>query len=202
MDYIYDIVLNFQEKYYDFYEWNLNDKLINFKKLPIYKIKTKDYINIKNNDTIINRLSLPKNNRIFLLTNGIEVMGILLSTNGKVLKKSSLLFEENDEIIEDKDEIKLIDIKYHISNLNKLNYKSRIDTEKYNYAEYCLNNIFKSKDIYLLKYLYYIIYEEDESDIKKIKNDLSNLLNDDLKRIYQGIESLNQELKKLPNWKF
>ena len=105
MDYIYDIVLNFQDKYYDFYEWNSHDQIVNFKKLPIYKITTKDYINIKHNDILIERKTLPKNNRIFLLTNGIEVMGILIATDGKVLKKSSLLFEENDEILEDKTEI-------------------------------------------------------------------------------------------------
>ena len=202
MDYIYDIVLNFQERYYDFYEWNLNDKLINFKKIPIYKIKTKDYINIKNNDIIIDRKSLSKNNRIFLLTNGIEVMGILLNTKGKVLKRSSLIFEENDEIIEDEKEIKLIDIKYHINNLNKTNHKSRIDIEKYNYVSKYLKDLYKSKDIYLLKYLYYLIFTKEESNPKKIKKELSTLIDKDIKRVYLGIEKFNQELKKLPIRKF
>ena len=202
MDYIYDIVLNFQERYYDFYEWNLNDKLINFKKIPIYKIKTKDYINIKNNDIIIDRKSLSKNNRIFLLTNGIEVMGILLNNQGKVLKRSSLIFEENDEIIEDQKEIKLIDIKYHINNLNKTNYQSRINIEKYNYVSKYLKNLYKKQDIYLLKYLYYLIFTKEESNMKKIKKELSTLIDKDIKRVYLGIEKFNQELKKLPIRKF
>ena len=29
MIYIYDIVLNFQEQLYDFYEWNKKDRLLN-----------------------------------------------------------------------------------------------------------------------------------------------------------------------------
>ena len=29
MDYIYDIILNFNEEFYDFYEWKNNDNIIN-----------------------------------------------------------------------------------------------------------------------------------------------------------------------------
>ena len=105
MDYIYDIVLNFHEQYYDFYEWKPSDKIINIKRIPIYKISTKDYINIKNNEVTLERNTIPKTNKIFLITSGIEVMGIYIDNSGKVLKKSSLLFEESDDILEDKDEI-------------------------------------------------------------------------------------------------
>ena len=35
MDYIYDIVLNFHENYYEFYEWKSSDKIINVKKITI-----------------------------------------------------------------------------------------------------------------------------------------------------------------------
>ena len=35
MDYIYDIVLNFQNEYYDFFEWKSTDKVINIKKILV-----------------------------------------------------------------------------------------------------------------------------------------------------------------------
>ena len=38
MEYIYDIVLNFNDCYYEFYEWNSKDKIINVKKIPVYRI--------------------------------------------------------------------------------------------------------------------------------------------------------------------
>ena len=60
MEYIYDIVLNFQKTYYDFYEWNRADKIINIKKIPIYKIDVNDYLNIKKNEVTINRDTLTK----------------------------------------------------------------------------------------------------------------------------------------------
>ena len=39
MDYIYDIVLNFQKDYHDFYEWKSTDKIINVKIGYINQIK-------------------------------------------------------------------------------------------------------------------------------------------------------------------
>ena len=197
MDYIYDIVLNFHENYYEFYEWKSTDKIINVKKIPIYKISTKDYLNIKNNYTTIDKQSLPKQNKMFLITNGIEVMGLLLDNLGKVIKKSSLIFEESDEIIEDKDLLKsisiicqyknqqkTINIKYKIDKIIKNPNTSRLSKEKSNYIESYLKNIDKEKDEYILKYIYYDIYNEEESDVNKLYNKLLDLSKEDKNKMY------------------
>ena len=44
MEYVYDIVLNFDNYYYDFYEWKTTDKIINIKNdpadhSPIHRLK-------------------------------------------------------------------------------------------------------------------------------------------------------------------
>ena len=49
MEYIYDIVLNFNDCYYEFYEWNSKDKIINVKKIPVYRINDIDYLSFKYN---------------------------------------------------------------------------------------------------------------------------------------------------------
>lgn len=196
MDYIYDIVLNFHENYYEFYEWKSTDKIINVKRIPIYKINTKDYLNIKNNYTTIDKQSLPKQNKMFLITNGIEVMGLLLDNFGKVVKKSSLIFEESDEIIEDKDLLKLINIKYKIDKIIKNHNTSRLSNEKSNYIESYLNSIDKEKDEYILKYIYYDIYNEEESDVNKIYNKLLDLSKEDKNKMYQSLKRINLELKR------
>ena len=103
MDYIYDIVLNFQNYYYDFFEWKSSDKVINVKKILVYKTNSEDYLNLKYNEVILDTKDLPKQTKMFLVTNGSEVMGILLDNKGKIIKKSSLLFDEADEVLEDKD---------------------------------------------------------------------------------------------------
>lgn len=196
MDYIYDIVLNFQNEYYDFYEWQPTDKIINIKRIPIYRVTTKDYLNIKNNDTTIEIRSIPKTNKIFLLTNGIEVMGIRIDTNGKVTKKSSLLFDENDEILEDKKYIKEIDIKYKVDKKNNINYISRLKQEKIKYLDRYFNKLDKIKDEYFLKYLYFDIYNEDEKDIDKVYHSLINLAKDNPSKMFNSIKKVESELNK------
>ena len=194
MDYIYDIVLNFQDEYYEFYEWVPSDKIINVKRLPIYKIESKDYLNIKNYTVTIDKHSLPKTSKIFLLTNGIEVFAVLISSAGKVLKKSSLIFEEADDILLDKDHIKNINIKYKINSKHKNIYLSRINKEKNKYIIKYLKDNQDNK--YYLKYLYYEIYNIDLDDISKIYNDLINLSKKDISKLYSSIKKVNLELNK------
>ena len=194
MEYVYDIVLNFQDKYYEFYEWRKKDKIINIKKIPIYKITNKDYLNIKNNNISIIKNTLPKPNKMFLLTNGKEVIGILIDNIGKILKKSSLIFEEADDILFDVDKIELINIKYNIIKINKLNNFSRIQEEKIKYINKYLN---KQKDEYVLKYLYYEIFKVEQDDIKLVYKELLNLQKTNINRLYNGIKKVNLELKKL-----
>ena len=38
MNYIYDIVLNFNKELYEFFEWKDDDNLINIRKIPLIKI--------------------------------------------------------------------------------------------------------------------------------------------------------------------
>ena len=196
MDYIYDIVLNFQEQYYDFYEWQPSDKIINIKRIPIYKITTNDYLNIKNNYVIIDKSTIPKPSKILLLTNEIEVMGILLDNYGKVLKISSLLFEEADEVLEDKDDIKQINIKYKIIKKKNISLISRHNIEKKRYVDTYLKKINILKDEYLLKYLYYDIYQTEEKDPQKIYTKFKHLAKEQTKVLYDAIKKLNLELKK------
>jgi len=194
MDYIYDIVLNFQEDYYEFYEWFACDKLINVKRIPIYRISSNDYLSIKYNDVTIDIISLSKQSKIFLLTNGIEVMGILINKYGKVLKRSSLLFEEADDILSDKDEIKKIHIKYKIDKKRFINYQTRALVKKQEYVSKYLKKIHNKKQEYLIKYLYYEIYLKEEENLDIIYNKLVELSKSNINKLYDSIKKVNLEL--------
>ncbi len=195
MDYVYDIVLNFQKEYYEFYEWKSSDKIINTRKIPIYKINNKDYLNIKNNEVTIDKYSISKKSKMFLLTSGIEIMGILIDNNGKVIKKSSLIFEESDDILKDKNEIKSINIKYHIDKINKVNYTSRIMKEKLNYIKNYFKKIDKIKDEYLIKYIYFDIFTKEENNTNEAYNKLIELSKNDINKLYNAIKNVNSEIK-------
>lgn len=196
MDYIYDIVLNFQNNYYDFYEWKSTDKIINIKKILVYKVNNQDYLNLKYNDIILDKKTIPKQVNMFLVTNEIEVMALLLDNNGKILKRSSLMFDEADEVLDEKETIKELKIKYK-KNISKPHIsQSRIITEKTNFLENYFNNIDKYKDEYLLKYIYYDIYNIEEENINEIYLKLKDLIITDLNTIYDAIQKINIELKK------
>ncbi len=196
MDYIYDIILNFQDKYYDFYEWYPTDRIINVKKIPIYKITNKDYLSIKNNETIIDKASLPQKNKMFLLACDYEIMGILINNNGLVIKKSSLIFEESDDILLSVDDIKKINIRYQVTKKNRVIYTSRITYDNYNYVTKYLNSLDKNKDKYLLKYLYFDIYNTEEDSIETIYNHLLSLASTNILKIYSAIKELNKIFNK------
>lgn len=191
MDYIYDIVLNFQDNYCEFYEWKSIDKVVNFKRVAVYAVSNVDYLNLKYNDVVIDRKIIPRQNKVFLVTNKVEVMGILLDNNGRVVKRSSLLFDEADEIIDEKDTIKKLPLKY-VENIRKdITLVSRLEREKFDFIEKYFNNIDVEKDKYLLKYIYYDIFDLEEDNIDKIYLKLKNLKDTDVDKIYNSIMKVN-----------
>ena len=196
MDYIYDIVLNFQNNYYDFYEWKSTDKVINIKKILVYKVNNQDYLNLKYNEIILDKKILPTQTKMFLVTNGIEVMGILLDNDGKIIKRSSLIFDESDEVLEEKETIKTLPLKYKKNIIKPHIVYNRILTEKMKFLQKYFSNIDKLKDEYLLKYIYYDIYNIEENNINKVYKKLQELIYEDINTIYNSIKKITIELKQ------
>ena len=56
MNYIYDIVINLNQQYYDFFEWNQNDVVYHIRKIPIFKIESQDFLNLVSKNFSINLL--------------------------------------------------------------------------------------------------------------------------------------------------
>ena len=173
MEYIYDIVLNFNDCYYEFYEWNNKDKIINVKKIPVYRINDIDYLSFKYNKvSIINKFN--QNYNIYLVTNTLEVMAIMLDKSGNIIKRSSLLLEEADEVLEISEKLEISTITYKKNISQDKTIISRSIKEKYNFIASFFKNINLNKDKYLLKYIYYDIYNIIDDDINKIYNKLLN----------------------------
>ena len=53
MKYIYDIILNFNENLYEFYEWKDDDNIEYIKKIPIVKVTESVFSNLKNNEFVV-----------------------------------------------------------------------------------------------------------------------------------------------------
>lgn len=187
MSYIYDIVLNFNKLYYDFYEWRDSDDILNIRRIPAFRVDEKSYIDIKYNDVVVDKffcdvikdkcLSFSVDNSMLscLISDGREVMGILLDDNGNVMGKSSLIFDEEEDVLTEIGNTEVYSINYEVRVYNDKRIYSRSVMEKFEYLK-CFFNSNNSIDIY--KYIYYDLYEKEENDITKIRDRLLKLLED------------------------
>lgn len=191
MEYIYDILLNFQETYCDFFEWQLSDKIINVKKISLYKVTNKDYLNLKYHDIIFEENPFSKNSHMVLVTNGLEVMGILLNNNHQIVKRSSLLLDEATDVLEYLPNLKVLSFKYKKNIPKPINYHGRLYQEKQHFLNKFLSNINLKNDEYLLKYLYFDIYNQEEPNLNKIYQTLLELKNNNYQKLYTSIKTIN-----------
>lgn len=183
MNYIYDIVLNFQDNYYNFFEWNKEDKIRNVPKILLYKVSDKDIQILKNNKVKVSQkfIELIKNNKknsknICLVSNGKIALGLLFASDGTLLKRSSLIFEEEEEVIEAIKELEQTNIEYIKNIYIKPQNKLRAEKEK---KAKLIEYIKKTTDILTLKYLYYEYYEKEINNPEKIKPALLKELSKD-----------------------
>lgn len=182
MNYIYDILINFNENLYDFYDWNLNDQIDHIRKIPVFKTDSEFLYNLKKNDIILNKDFLNKiynKTEIFtmksvknlnyacLFCDGMEVVGIYI-LNGKMLK-SKLLIDEEEEVVEFSERLKEENITYEIIKENDIiKYKTRKEIEIETYVKKEIRNLKKENNINKLSYLYYECFNTKETNKDKI----------------------------------
>ena len=114
MNYIYDIVLNFNKEYYSFYEWNRKDNIINVKKIPLFLVDnecfniikydnvcvSKDFINVIRDKTYTYTRS--KLGPSLLISNNKEVIAIMFNENGNLISENFGRIQElSDEFSEE-----------------------------------------------------------------------------------------------------
>ena len=177
MSYIYDILLNFNDELYDFYEWNKKDSITHIKKIPILKINSKQINDIILNNIILDTEFLKKienktetysKNKIIkysiLLTDGFKVIALNIANK---IKYSKLLLEEENDILDITNRLDKYNLKYKIISKKNIEYKTRYEKE----LELKINNI---NNIDELKYLYYDCFNKKCDNINKIKKELNS----------------------------
>lgn len=210
MNYTYDILANFNENYYEFYDWNNKDELTHIKKLPIIKVERNFLNDIKNNDVIVEKELLEKifrkteffktnkkniSNYICALCDGTKAIIIKLDQTGKIKGRSSLLIDEENEIIDISDTMTTSNYKLKINKNKKQEYfKTRKEKEINRYIEKELKIIDNNK----LKYLYFDCFNKKEEDIniikKEIKNEIKNNFENIYKEVYEFLKLTSQRL--------
>lgn len=205
MNYIYDIILNFNEEFYNFYEWKNNDNVINVRKIPVLKVDENTYVSLRNNKIQVSMEtidSLKKNfslynekiegNIICLITNGMSAFGVMFNNNGYLIKRSGMLFDEEEEVIDESENIKEVKIDFIKNEKQKSNNISRIVKEKQKFIKDYISSL---DDELTLKYIYYDYFEKEENknNIKEILlSEINSEWNSKLSKLYDLTKLLNK----------
>lgn len=169
MDFVSDIVLNFSDvsSFKDFYEWDRKDSILTIGKIPIFHIAEADmkkffstsfqvdssFLEKIENKTITEMGSIDYS---CLFTDFSRVIACRFSSDGCVIKKSSLLLDEEDVVMEECCNLVQRKIIYTVLkdySLFSLLTKKEEMMQKYLLSE--LKKIYEKNDFDEIKYLYY-----------------------------------------------
>lgn len=196
---VYDILLNFQDsdRVYEFFEWSNKDEIDHIKKIPLIRIDSKFLDDILKYKIIVDNIILDriyKKTEIFnhdrigvieyacLFTDGYKVVAIEFNNDGKSLYKSSLLLDEEEEILEFSNELENVDIIYKKVNKKvKESFLTREEEFRKNYLLKELKNANINKNYEKINYL----YEEVFPDNKNNNSEKYNILIDDINNNYR-----------------
>ena len=206
MSYVYDLVLNFNSDYYEFYEWKKDDTIYHIKRIHLIKVDSKYYNEILDNIvlfdtnflvTIFNKCEYYSNRTTlsfsyaFLVTDSYRVMGIMLDSDGKITKYSSLLLDEEEYVLDLCKKIASIKLDYKIiSKRVKCEFHTRLERHIIKYIKKDLNDDYENGDINKLKYLYYEYFNKQSDDIKFIYESLMEELNKEVSEKHYNLYNL------------
>lgn len=195
MNYIYDILVNFNNDLYDFYEWNTDDNVTHVRKMPLFRVSTSQLEQIKNFNVKFSSEFLKKiENRtekftsrdvekigfaaLFSDTN--EVIALKLNESGNNIGISKLLIDESEDVLEVV--LRCNEINLDLENLKPKkinNFKTRTQIEQINYLNKSLNKLIKNKEVEKLRYLYFDCFNEKQSSLEIIVENLKNAINEE-----------------------
>ena len=191
MNYVYDIVVNFNRMFFDSFEWNRKDNILHVRKTCFFLVSDECYLDFKLKDVVVDKSFLNKIynkteiftqqnvkilNYVCLITNGLEVICIKFNKNGNIIEKSSLLIDEELDILDSVSELEIFDVNYKVVGYdNVINFKTRKEKDIENFINFKLNNLSKN-DVDKLKYLYLECFNSHEDDYLKALNKIKKEL--------------------------
>lgn len=206
MTYVYDLILNYNSELYEFYEWEKDDFIYHIKRINMVLVSSNIYNDIYDNIvsfdndfllSIYNKCEYYTNRKIdvipyaFLLTDSYRVMALLLDKTGKVIKYSSLLLDEEEEVLDLCYKLGEIKINYHIlKKKNKSEFKTREEKNILNFIKDDLEKSYLNKNYIKLKYLYYEYFNKQSDNVNLIYHELLEEMNKDINKKHYDLYNL------------
>ena len=204
MIYIYDILLNLRQmdEGLEFYEWKEDDLIEHIKKVPLFKVSKTLIEDLFTNKLQLDITILPKiRNKaicyfngetkqipyLVLLSDGRKCFAIELDNKGNTLYKSSLLLDEEEEVLEMTEELVEMPIGYKKTKIkNNKDQLTRFEKDNQKFLLRELDKIKNNKEE--INYLYEEYFDNNLTRIE----DKFNTLKDN---VYIGSSNYIKELK-------
>jgi len=212
MNYIYDVLLNFNNHLYDFFEWDINDNITHIRKIPLIKVNRDTLLSFKNNKFKIgdDLLSIIMNKTECFSNNGIKninyaclfcdneaTLAVKFNKDGLSISKSNMLLDESDEVIDFSCREKGRKIDYQIIEEDiKTEFISRNTLMKINYIEKELNRLNRNNEIDKIKFLYYDCFDKKEDNVEIIISNIKDALKSDFLKIDNMYDFLKMTFSK------
>lgn len=200
MNYIYDVLVNFQKEVKEFYEWDKMDYILHLRKVPILKVKTEflkklfyDKIKVETPllEIIQNKTEFFNNKKsnykfIGIFTDSYTSIAIHFNEQGEIFGRSLLQMEEDMEVIDISERLKQLEFSYTLLEEGNYNpFVTKNELRKENYIHDMFHTLEIDKNFEKLKYIYYDCFTEICED-KKIM----------LKRFHKELQEKNQKVEE------
>lgn len=210
MNYIYDVIANFNSIPYDFFEWNKADDIAHLKKVLIIRVSRETicdltYKKVRVSDDLLKYIknktefySKPDSNYIAIFSDTYSNICIKFNKDGVNKEKSFLQIEEDEETLELSQKLNETIFSYQVfGSDDKSIFKTRKEMEIDNYVLTNIKNLYHHDDILKLKYIYYDCFNKEETDKDKIFNKINDevISNEKIaKKIYDFFKLLSVKI--------
>lgn len=197
MNYIYDVVLNFQDELIEFYEWSSEDTIDHIKRIPIFRVTSQNLNDLVNKNVKMNNDFIQKiknKTKCYRKTNDLKysalftdlnrVVGIEFTSEGDNICRSSLLLDEEETIILECRFDLVEKIYYQVNSIINKNFLTRQESKKRNYILKELEKVYETNNIDKLNYLYKEIFNDTSLSFESKYLKLYKLIKDNYESKY------------------
>ncbi len=180
MHYYYDVLVNLDTELWEFYEWEENDRLIPIKKIPLFRVLESDIRNFMKYEITVDPNWLSKMEEKTIFKNGKDKTNCLLFSStknsivlefdlyGKVIGRSKLLVEDENNCNEVAMNMKEVEIPYEVREKRKQHHCLRQTLREKHFFEIELKTLKESNNTLKCSYLYYEWFGKLENDMEKM----------------------------------
>lgn len=144
MNYVYDILSNFNQELYDFYDWDKNDNFTHLRKVPSFRISKEVLVDlmfkkvkikgnllklIKDKTQVFTKEGVDVIEYCFIVSDSVNALGVILDEDGVVYKKSKFLVSEELEINKCLKTSKIYNVEYNLLS-SKTHYSNMTRNEE------------------------------------------------------------------------